>query len=185
MAATDPAGFREALRAGFRWRGDRTDERLLADPTGWWADPRVLHEMGPALAELFAGADPTVVVGLQSRGTLLGALVAAHLGLGLVEVRKDPSPLADSDRWFTVHTPPDYRDRTLRLGARADHLKAGDRVLVVDDWVQTGGQLLGVREIVTRAGATWCGVALVVDGLSDSSLRRSLNLRSLLHVRDL
>lgn len=177
--------MREALRASFRWRGDRTDDHALADPTGWWADPQILREIGPALAALFADAEPTVIVGLQSRGTLLGALVAAHLGVGLVEVRKDPSPSADSDRWFVVHTPPDYQDRTLRLGARADHLTSDDRVLVVDDWVQTGGQLLGVREIVTRARASWCGVALVVDGVGDSSLRRNLNLRSLLHVRDL
>jgi adenine phosphoribosyltransferase len=144
-----------------------------------------LGRLGPALANLFADGEPTLVLGLQSRGALLGALVAAHLGVGLVELRKEPSPAADSDRWLIAHTPPDYRDRNLRLGARRDHLAAGDRVLLVDDWIQTGGQALGAHSIIDQSGATWCGVAVIVDGLSDSRLRRDLDVRSLLNVREL
>jgi adenine phosphoribosyltransferase len=179
------AELRADLRRTFRWRGDRNDDGYVADPTGWWADASILRSLGPALADLFGDEEPTVVLGPQSRGALLGALVAAHLDLGMVELRKDPSPAADSDRWLTARTPPDYRDRNLRLGARKDHLGAGDRVLLVDDWVQTGGQASGARDIVGQSGATWCGVAVIVDGLSDNRMRRDLNLRSLLNVRDL
>lgn len=156
-----------------------------ADPTKWWADSTIIERLGPALADLFRGENPTVVLGLQSRGVLLGALVAAHLGVGLVEVRKDPSPSADSDRWFIARTPPDYRDRNLLLGARKDHLTAGQRVLLIDDWIDTGGQALGARAIVEQSGATWCGAAVIVDGLSDSRLRRDLGVKSLLNLRDL
>ncbi len=171
----DPsADLASDLRRAFRWRGDRTDDQYLGDPTGWWADATILERIGPALAHLFQDEAPTVVLGPQSRGALLGALVATHLGIGLVELRKDPSPAADSDRWLITHTPPDYRDRNLRLGARRDHLESGQRVLLVDDWIQTGGQATGAREIVDRVGATWCGVAVIVDGLVDSRLRREL-----------
>jgi adenine phosphoribosyltransferase len=179
------AELRADLRTAFRWRRDRTDDYDLADPTGWWADSRILRRLGPALAAMFADPPPTVVLGPQSRGTLLGALVAVHLSVGLVEVRKDPSPSTDSDRWLIAHTPPDYRDRTLALGLRREHLGAGDRVLLVDDWIQTGGQAVATRALVRATGARWCGAAVVVDGLHDSRLRHDLRLRSLLHVRDL
>lgn len=116
---------------------------------------------------------------------MLGALVALELGIGLVEVRKDPKPLVDSDAWLIRTTPPDYRDRNLPLGFRRVLLQAGDRVALVDDWIETGGQALASRALVEAAGATWCGAVVIVDGLTDSRIRRQLQLRSLLHVREL
>jgi adenine phosphoribosyltransferase len=177
--------FADELKTAFQWHGDRTDDRYYADVTGWWANPAILRGLGPALAGLFPEAHPTVVLGPQSRGALLGALVAAHLGLGLVELRKEPEPSSDSDRWLITHTPPDYRDRNLQLGARREHLTAGHRVLFVDDWIDTGGQTIGARDLVRQAGATWCGAAVVVDALHDSRLRRELDVRPLLHLREL
>ncbi|MGI4895932.1 MAG: hypothetical protein ACRYF3_12545, partial [Janthinobacterium lividum] len=71
------------------------------------------------------------------------------------------------------------------LGFRRDLLRSGDRVLFVDDWVATGGQVLTVRALVQDAGASWVGASVVVDALEDSRARRSLNLTSLLRVREL
>ena len=177
--------LRDRLKTAFRWRGDRTDEQLLADVTGWFRDAALLADLGSALADLVPGAQPTVILGPQSRGSLLGALTAMTLSVGLVEVRKNEGPLADSDAWLTGTTPPDYRDRHLSLGFRRDLLKAGDRVLFVDDWIATGGQALASQALVEAAGATWCGAAVVVDGLTDSRLRRQLSVSSLLHIREL
>ncbi len=173
------------LRELFTWQGDRTDDASLADMTGWWRDGQVLAALGPALAALVAEERPTVVLGIESRGSLLGALVAVQLGVGLLEVRKNRSPSADSDAWVQATTPPDYRDRHLRLRVRARHLQAGERVLAVDDWVETGGQMTGAKQLVERAGATWTGLAVVVDGSIRGDVRRRLQVRSLLHVRDL
>lgn len=181
----EQAEFRRDLIGAFRWRGDRTDDSYRADPTGWWADPTIIRRLGGSLADLFRDEDPTVVLGPQSRGALLGALVAAHLGVGLVELRKDPSPSVDSDRWLLARTPPDYRDLNLLVGAKKEYLGAGHRVLFVDDWIQTGGQAIGGRAVVEQSGATWCGAAVIVDDLSDSRLRRELGARALLNVRDL
>ncbi|KON72315.1 hypothetical protein M768_15195 [Cellulosimicrobium cellulans F16] len=116
---------------------------------------------------------------------LLGALVAVHLGVGLVELVKDPCPAADSDAWLQVTTSPDYRDRQLRLGARRALLRARERVLFVDDWVATGAQVEAAHELVERSGATWLGAAVVVDGAERSHVRRAVNVRSLLRLRDL
>ena len=137
------------------------------------------------MAGLFAAEAPTVVLGLESRGCVLGPLVAVHLGVGFVEVRKRAEPLADADAWLKTTTPPNYRDRQVELAARRVLLEPGDRALLVDDWMATGGQGLGVRRIVDASAATWLGAAILVDALPDNRTRRALNVRSLLNVRDL
>jgi adenine phosphoribosyltransferase len=177
--------LREALKARFQWLGDRTDIGYRADPTAWWRSPQIMRDLGPGLAELFAEAQPSVVLAPASRGLLVGSLVAAHLGIGLVEVRKEPGQAADSDAWLVRTSPPDYRDRHLTLGFRKRLIKDGDRVLFVDDWIATGGQALTAQALVRDAGAEWAGAAVIVDGLEFSSYRRSLSLRSLLHIREL
>jgi adenine phosphoribosyltransferase len=171
--------FARRLRDSFRWVGS------YADVTGWWRDPELVAGIGPALAELAGDTRPDVVLAPQSRGTLAGALVAHSLGTGLIELRKEVSRLADNDGWLVARTPPDYRDRNLELGIRADLLAPGTRVLFVDDWVDTGGQLQAAHTITEVAHAHWCGTAVIVDALADPRLRRDLNVRSLVRVRDL
>lgn len=173
------------LRSAFRWLADRPDHRYIADPTGWWADANILRRLGPALARPGLESGVTCVVGPQSRGGLLGALVALELGVGLVELRKDPEPATDSDRWITARTPPDYQDRNLKLGLRRDLLPPGSRVLFVDDWIETGGQAIAARQIVEAAEARWCGATVIVDALTDARLRRDLEVSSVFRDRDL
>lgn len=177
--------LRTRLRTAFSWLGDRTDGTSHADVTGWWRDPELLRDIGVALADLFRDNEITVVMGLEAHGFVLGPLAAVELGAGFVEVRKEPSAASDSDRWIRCTTPPDYRDRNLVLGVRRDLVAAGDRVLLVDDWVDTGGQASGVRRIVDEAGASWVGTAVIVDGLESHAVRRALAVRSLLHHREL
>lgn len=176
---------KDKLRSSFRWIGDRTDPDYRADVTGWWRDADVVEQIGAALAALFDTDSPTVVMGTQSRGSLLGVLVARSLVVGFAEVRKNPGRAADSDAWWEASTAPDYRDEQLRLGLRRSLLRSGDRVLFVDDWIATGAQADACRVLVEMSGAQWIGAAVVVDGLERSDLRRSLRLRSLLHIRDL
>lgn len=109
----------------------------------------------------------------------------SSLGIGLVELRKDPEPSTDSDRWLTARTPPDYQDRNLKLGVRRDLLPPAARVFFVDDWIDTGGQAVAARQIVRAAEATWCGVSVIVDALADAQLRRGLQVDSIFRVRDL
>jgi adenine phosphoribosyltransferase len=182
---TSGESLRDQLMARFAWRSDRMDDSRWADLTGWWRDADVLSGLGPALGDSFRSASPTVVLAPQARGYLLGVLVALSLGVGFVEVQKDAVPLADSDAWWQRTTPPDYRDRHLTLGLPRRHLQGGDRVVFVDDWIETGGQALGTQALVEDAGATWLGAAVVVDGLTDHRVRRQLDVRPLLHYRDL
>lgn len=176
--------FRRRLSAAFSWRMDRGQWRGLADLTGWWRDADLLGELGPALAALY-DEKPTVVLGPVSRGALLGALTAASLGVGFVEVRKDQGQSTDSDRWVKRTTAPDYQDRHIVFGFRRGLVNAGDRVLMVDDWVDTGATARAVRELVDDCGARWIGAACIVDGLTDPRFRHELPVRALLDVRAL
>lgn len=109
--------LRAELLANFRWRSDPPrwpEERAsYADYTMWWRTPSILQALGPALADLFTGSEPTVVMGTESHGCLLGPLVAHCLSIGFAPVRKGARRLSDDDPWLTQRTPADYRDGTL------------------------------------------------------------------------
>ncbi|GAA1713924.1 hypothetical protein GCM10009745_72620 [Kribbella yunnanensis] len=128
---------------------------------------------------------PTVVVGPVSRGSLVGAVTAVALGVGFVEMRKNAAPAMDSDRWVRRTAGPDYRDRQLEFGFRRALVRPADRVLMVDDWAETGMTARVARELVVDCGARWIGAACIVDGLSDPRLRHDLPLKGLLDVRQL
>jgi adenine phosphoribosyltransferase len=181
----DGTDVRTRLRGAFAWLGDRTDEHRYADVTAWWRDSALLRDVGAALADLFRVDQPTVVMGIEARGFILGPLVAVSLDAGFVEVRKDPSAASDSDRWIRQATPPDYRDRVLTLGVRRDLIGSADRVLLVDDWIDTGGQALGAQRIADEVEATWVGTAVIVDALESHEVRRELKVKSLMHHREL
>ncbi|MFD7161516.1 phosphoribosyltransferase family protein [Kribbella sp. NPDC059898] len=128
---------------------------------------------------------PTVVLGPVSRGSLVGALTAAALGVGFVEMRKEGGSSVDSERWVRRTSGPDYRDRQQVFGFPRRLVRAGDRVLMVDDWVETGATARVARGLVEDCGARWVGVAAVVDGLTEPRVRHELPVRALLDVRRL
>lgn len=177
--------LKAALLAAFRWQADGRVEGTYADYDEWWRDGALLAAIGSSLADLVRDLQPSVILGPEAHGSLLGPLVAAQLGIGFVHARKKVERLSDKDEWLTALTPPDYRDRNLELCLKRRMLNGADRVVVIDDWADTGGQLMACRALVGAAGAHWGGAAVIVDALARSSDRMSLDLRSLLHVREL
>jgi adenine phosphoribosyltransferase len=117
---------RNALLCRFAW------VRGHADVWRWFDDPETLRAIASALVGPFRDRT-TAVAGIESRGFILGTACALELGVRFVPIRKAggifPGPKA------VVETDADYRgDRqTLRLQRAA--LGAGDRVLLVDDWL--------------------------------------------------
>lgn len=174
------ASLPDRLRASFHWL---TSEGI-SDPSAWWKDGDLLREIGSSLAELHTDPKPTVVAGIESRGFMLGALAAVHLGVGFIEVRKNLDAESAGTRLLRCTTPPDYSDRSLVLSVSRHLLSSTDRVLLVDDWIETGGQATAVRDIVVARQATWIGVSVIVDALP-AERRRALNVRALLRESSL
>jgi adenine phosphoribosyltransferase len=171
------------LCIGFHWRGG--PDVVFADITEWWRDPAVLRDLPPAVAGLFPDA-PTVIVGPVSRGTLLGALVAAHLGVGLVEARKNDRVAMHSAVHVARRLPQTYHEGGATLSFRRALIRPADRVLCVDDWVESGAQALAIQDMVEEIGARWLGLACVVDDLGElDEIRERLDARSLLTAADL
>ncbi len=184
-ASPDPA-LKQLLIDRYDEIGDRsTGGTTYVDRDGWWRDPLILQRLPAALSESFRNAAPTIVLAPQSSGFLLGPLVARELGIGFVPARKEIDLVADSDAWNTATTPPDYRDRHLEFGFRRGAVTGADRVLIVDDWVDTGSQLLALRRLAQQVEARVVGCSVIADGLSDHRTRRALQLTSLVHAREL
>lgn len=173
------------MQQQFRWLTDRGIAHSLVDIDGWWDEPDVVASMGQILADLFSDEAPSVILAPAASGYLLGPLVAAAFGVRFVGVVKDPGTSMASDRWTTVTTPPDYLDRHLVLGWRSHRVTAGDRVLTVDDLVETGSQLAAIKSGVERSGAQWLGAAVLIDMLDSNVRRRELGVRSVFNERDL
>ncbi|GAB2981496.1 adenine phosphoribosyltransferase [Nocardioides montaniterrae] len=127
---------------------------LLADPAGFAAVVDALAAAGRS------GDDVVVdkVVGMESRGFLLGAPVALALGVGFVPARK-PGKLPGE--LLSVDYALEYGTATLEI--QADALAPGERVLVVDDVLATGGTAQATCELVERAGASVVGLAFLMD----------------------
>lgn len=173
------------LVGSFRWFDPGpASTHLVSDTSGWWRDPVILAGIGPALAEPFRAARPTVVVAPEVTGFLVGPLVAVALGVGFVPAYKEtgerriPGPVA----W--AHTGPDYRHRRLALGFRERQVTGADRVLLVDDWVDTGAQLVALQRLIRRRGAVPVGAAALVASCPPA-VSRELRLRALLTPADL
>lgn len=176
---------RQLLRDRFRWTdpGPHSDV-LVSDRSGWWRDPDLLRELGPALADLFSDARPTVVVAPEVTGFLLGPLVARALGVGFVEAYRAGRRRAVAEPMTWADVPADHRGDPQRIGVRSRHLATGDRVLVVDDWVITGAQARALHAVITELGAEPVGTAVVVSQCNPA-VAAELQVRGLLTAADL
>jgi adenine phosphoribosyltransferase len=83
-------------------------------------------------------------------------------------------------------TAADYRGRRLTLQMQAGVIASGDRVLLVDDWIETGSQALAASELIVREGASFMGLAAIVrDGTSDEVIERLQPFHALIDVEAL
>ncbi|KKJ99600.1 phosphoribosyltransferase [Micromonospora sp. HK10] len=172
--------LRRRLIELFRWVDPGPDSsHLVSDISAWWRDPTVLAGLGPALAGLCPAARPTVVIAPEVTGLLLGPLVAVATGAGFLPAYKDGGERRrlGATRW--AETPPDHRGRRLRLGVDGDRLSPDDRVLLVDDWVDSGAQIEALGRLVAATGARVVGAAALVATCPPEVAAR-LGLRALL-----
>lgn len=133
-----------------------------ADVWRLFDDPAQLRAIAEALVDPFRG-EVTKAAGIESRGFILGTAAALELGVGFVPVRKAeglfPGPKAVAEAGT------DYRGNRHLLRLQRAALAAGDRVLLVDDWIETGSQAAGARSLIEECGAVFLGVAAIVDQL--------------------
>ncbi|XP_068584196.1 zgc:174895 [Cebidichthys violaceus] len=133
-------------------------------PSFAWLDPSKLYCNSQALADCvqdllspFHSDTIDLVAGIDAMGFILGASVAATLGKGFLAIRKAGHLcVATQNQNYT-----DYTGREKTLEVRLDVLKPGMRLLLVDQWIETGGTMKAAIQLVEKLGATVVGVAAV------------------------
>jgi adenine phosphoribosyltransferase len=141
----------------------------------------LISELGPAMVSPFRRSEITAVVGTEARGFVLGALCASALGVGLVLARKPGSVHPGANA--TTTSDPDWRGRRVTFEI-SRILGPYDRVLVVDDWIETGSQADAVRRAIDLCGATFVGTSVIVDQTTPAK-RALLRVTSLVQANDL
>jgi adenine phosphoribosyltransferase len=175
---TDSTGLADLIRARIRDVADYPQPGIVfKDITPLLADGAALSAVVGALA---AGHGPVdKVAGIEARGFILAASVACQLGSGFVPIRKQgrlPGPT------FAQSYQLEYGTATIEV--HQDAFSPGERVLIVDDVLATGGTAEATADLVRRAGAEVAGVAVILE-LAFLGGRAKLpggNLRSLLVV---
>lgn len=131
---------------------------MFKDITPLLADPVAFTALTDALAELCVRHGATKVVGLEARGFILAAPVAVRAGLGFVPVRKAGKlPGATLSQSYEL----EYGSAEIEI--HAEDLDAGDRIMVIDDVLATGGTAEASLELIRRAGAQVAGVAVLME----------------------
>ncbi len=110
------------------------------------------------LTEPFVGENVELVVGVESRGFIFGGAVADRLGAGFVPVRKPNKLPAETERAMY-----ELEYGTDVLEVHRDAIQPGQRVLIVDDLLATGGTARAVVELVKRLGGTVHAVAFLIE----------------------
>lgn len=131
---------------------------IFKDITTLLKDKEAFHQAVDDLCGSFENSHVDQVVCVESRGFIFGAPVAYHLGAGLVPVRK-PGKLPAKTNQVTYEL--EYGTDTLEI--HEDAIKEGDKVLIIDDLLATGGTTKATIELVENLGGQIAGIAFLIE----------------------
>lgn len=149
-------------------RDDRWYLRLMAPNTKGekfaWLDPTSIYINGEAFHDLLddltadlEGVEVDVIGGLDAMGFVLGAALATRLGVGFLPIRKAGKLCVDTDSSSFTN----YSGRTQDMEMRKPAFAPGTRVLLVDQWVETGGTMEGAIALVEQQGGKVAGIVAI------------------------
>jgi adenine phosphoribosyltransferase len=131
---------------------------IFRDITPLLRDPEALDQTIHELAEWGKERRPDVVLGAEARGFILGAAIARELACGFVPARR-PGKLPPETIGATYAL--EYGENTLEL--HPETIRSGDRVLIHDDVLATGGTVEAIAGLVESLGAEVVGVAFIIE----------------------
>src|SRR5690348_16653501 len=131
---------------------------LFKDITTLLKDPRAFKQSIDQLTDLVRGHAPQIVIGMESRGFIFAAPIAYQLGAGFVPVRKLGKLPGE-----VISTEYDLEYGTNTLELHADAITPGERVLIVDDLLATGGTVSATIDLVERLEGKVVAVAFLVE----------------------
>lgn len=131
---------------------------VFKDITRWLGDRAAFTAAVSALAEPYLGRDVEIVAGIESRGFILGGAVADRLGAGFVPIRKEGRlPSTRISQSYSL----EYGEAVVEM--HADAIRPGERVLIVDDLLATGGTAGAAAALVDRLEGDIVGFAFLIE----------------------
>jgi adenine phosphoribosyltransferase len=168
---------KKAVLRRFAWAdGDADVWRIFDDATAFAA-------VVAGLVAPWQSDEITKVCAVEARGFILGGAVACALGAGFVAIRKEGNLFPGAKQ--KIVAAPDYRGTQHALQMQEQAINAGDRCLLVDDWVEQGSQAAAACELITRCGGTVAGISIIVDQLTNERRRLLPRLTSIVTTADL
>ena len=158
---TPPLAVTDYLRQHIRTVPDwPTPGVQFRDITPLLQDPRVFRVLIDAFVHRYmdSALRPDVVAGLDARGFIIGSVVAYELGVGFVPIRKKGKlPFTTVEETFEL----EYGSATVEL--HTDAVRPGQRVLLIDDLIATGGTMMAGKRLLEKQGAVVTEGAAIVD----------------------
>ena len=128
------------------------------DITPLLSTPRVFRVLIDEFVHRYFDVQPDAVAGLDARGFIIGSVVAYELNIGFVPIRKKGKlPFTTVQESYEL----EYGSATVEM--HTDAVKPGDRVVLIDDLIATGGTMMAGRRLLERLGATVIEGAAIVD----------------------
>ncbi|MGH0169987.1 UNVERIFIED_CONTAM: hypothetical protein FKN15_058321 [Acipenser sinensis] len=132
------------------------------DPSRLYCNKQGLQDCIEDLLEPFQGETIDLVAGIDAMGFILGSAIATSLGKGFLAIRKSGHLCVKTHSQDYT----DYSGREKAMEVRTDVLKAGVRVLIVDQWVETGGTMKAAIKLVEQQGAVVVAVPAKTEAKS-------------------
>ncbi|MEF9961594.1 MAG: adenine phosphoribosyltransferase [Erysipelotrichaceae bacterium] len=150
---------------------------MFRDITPLMGDGAAFHEACAQLIEFAKEVKAEVIVGPESRGFIFGCPVAYEMGIGFIPVRK-PGKLPRE----TVSIAYDLEYGSNELHMHVDGIKKGQRVLIIDDLLATGGTVKATKEIVEQLGGIVVGCAFLIElvDLNGRALLKDTKVKTIL-----
>ena len=133
------------------------DKFAWLDPTSIYINGEAFHDLLDDLVADLDGLTVDVVAGLDAMGFVLASALATRLGVGFLPVRKAGKLCVATDKVSFSN----YSGRTQDMEMRTPAFAPGTKVLVVDQWVETGGTMAAAIELVRRQGGIVAGLAAI------------------------
>lgn len=151
-------------------------------------DTALLWEMAQELHRLFGGEGVTKILTIEASGIAIAAVTGYVFGCPMVFAKKSKTKNVSGDVWSAEVESFTHGNRNTVIVSK-DYLKAGDRVLIVDDFLATGAALVGLRALCEQAGATLVGAGIAIEkvfqGGGDALRAQGLRVESLAKIAEM
>ncbi len=131
---------------------------LFRDITPLLGDKRIFKEVVELMSKAWVQNPPDLVAAVEARGFIPGAAMSVRLGAGFVPIRK-PGKLP----WMTITESYDLEYGTDQLEVHSDAFQPGQKVLIVDDVLATGGTASAAVRLMRKLGADVIGVQVLIE----------------------